>query len=256
MKKVVVTGISDGQGAGAFMDRGKWRGVVLLRPWRAPDGKIHSDTLHVRLRPLASSDAAMKASARVRRKGSLRMEVEFLPKRPNRLTAANLVGRADHVKAGPDLAQRDAKLGEVVTVRDPYLGRLHRPAKSNTFVGSVRLLGRRAMLTIWQKDDHAQPQATIARASSLIQEATPKLAAVPMQVARRMLKLARHWQEDDGRPPITLARLERQLRLTAVSVPEQCDRLELDFSCGQVFADHGVMARVSAAGRLLGADIC
>jgi hypothetical protein len=183
------------------------------------------------------------------------MEVELLPQRPNMLTAAILVGRATRVKPSPDLAATDAKLSEVVSVRDPYLGRLERPPKADAFTGSLRLLGRRASLTVEHENDRT-PQATIAGAASLLRKLEPKLADMPARIAKTLLKPARHWQEDDGQPPITAQTLERLLRLTTVVVPPEGNQLVLFFECGDVFADHGVMAKVSAQGRLLTADIC
>jgi hypothetical protein len=254
MKKVPISGVPDNGGAGAVCEKGRWRGVVLLRPWQGPDGKVHREPLHVRLPPVATSSAAMKASARAYARATCRMDVELLPKRPNRLTSAVLVGRIARAEPDAKLAHANAAVSQVVTVRDPRLGRLVRAAKDTCFTGRMRLGGRVVRLTVWQAAKNS-PEDTVARASQLVTQLAAKLATVPAQVAKKMLALAIRWQED-GQPAITLAGLQRKLRLQAISVPETGTRLELDFDSGQVFTDHGVTATVAATGRVVAASIC
>lgn len=256
MKTVVVTGAAEGQGASAVMVAGKWCGVVLLKPWQGPDGKVHGDLLHVTLPPVASSAAAMKASARVQVMANLRMEVQLRPKRPNRLPSARVVGSITRVRASSELAAADVELSKVVAVRDPRLGRMKRAPKQTCFEGRMRLLSRPVSVVVWQKTKASaeKTERTVVRASQLIGQLERTLAKVPAQVAKKMLKLAIDWQQGDG-PDITPVKLQRQLRLTEISVPETGTRLDLDFDCGDVFADHGVKASVTASGRVMAADI-
>ncbi len=257
MQSVVVEGVADtSSGPGALLEGTLWCGVVFLCPWQGPNRKVMRDTLRVLLPASATSSLAILASSRVQDGAAYRISVELLPKRAGMMQSARLCGPLKRAVISPELAAVNASMNDVVKVRDPWLGSLQRAPKSTCFIGRLRMLNRVCALTIWQNTGEP-PEKTIQHASRLIQRLESKIVKLPLVVAKKMIELANEWRDDVGRSHLTTQQLQRRLRLAEISIEpsDPSGNIYLDYSCGDVFGEHGVQVTIGANGKVVGAKM-
>ncbi|MBK9071238.1 MAG: DUF2262 domain-containing protein [Myxococcales bacterium] len=236
-KVVAIEGVADlDRGGGAVKEGRHWRGVVFLRPWRIlPDGDSSKALLRVLLPPHLNSGDAVRSSKRLTTGKTYRFSATLQPRRPNRLITSELTGRFVRVQGSSGLGRADKTVSATIRLKDPVLGALIRRARTQTYEGRLKLYGRTVSLLV---DEDA-----IAGASALFAKTSLRFAEVPKFIAKKMLRLANETWLDK---PISENEFLRRLKPTEVRVDSKS--VCLDFSCGEIFGDHGLVVKLTGRG--------
>lgn len=235
MKRVVIEGIREVSSDGAVLEGQRWHGVAVFRPWRlAPNGRLSNEPLHVSLQARRTSAEARRDAKRVKVGVYYRFAASLHPRRPNMLTSADLRGTFEAIAGDNALVTRDAELSKTVRVKDPVLGTLVRPPHQQQFRGNLKLFGRGVPMYV---------DGSVARASALLARLRRDLRAMPGSVARKMVPLAnRSWLDQ----PISERELRRRLKPTEVWLVKNA--MQISFSCGDTFGDHGITVTINSRG--------
>jgi hypothetical protein len=211
----------------ALAQPGDWS-VMFLMPWRHPDGRVIDEEL--RVAPDVARSVAVAAQRRYHRGVAVRVTAKRVTNGRG-FTFWNVEGISKVEKLKLQLEEP-----EDITVRHA-LGRLVLDRGRGAFVGKRG----RAELVIDRVD------GLLAAATTRVRAVEKKQAQIRAAIARSLVPVYNaHWRQT--RPLIGGAAFDRRLKLSTIHVGD--GRTTLYYSCGALFADHGVEVRLGARGAI------
>jgi len=128
---------------------GTWVLVIMLAPWRHPDGHVEQQELRVEQK-VGSNSRLGQAMRRLDERDAVRVTTAGVtPPRPNfRWWDCELATRIAKIAIPPDLEAAQHARDRPVVVRDPQLGRLVLDRRLGAFVGKRGGPGKRYELAI------------------------------------------------------------------------------------------------------------
>ena len=212
----------------ALAQPGRWY-VMFLMPWRHPDGRTIDEPL--RVAPDVPRSVARTAERSYRCGVAVRVTAKQVTKGRG-FTYWN----ADGISKVEKLRKLQLAQPEDISVKHA-LGRLVLDRRYGEFVGKRG----RAVLAIDRIDGLLAAATTRVRA---VEEKQPQIRAA---IAKSLVPVYnKHWRET--RPLINAAAFDRRLKLSTIHVGD--GRTTLYYSCGSLFADHGVEVRIGARGAI------
>lgn len=221
---------------------GVWHLVVLLSPWRRPDGLIEKNAL--RVEHVVGTSSNLRRYMSSLKKGSVvRVSTSRVrpPREGSRWWDCAKATQLEKISWTRELEEAQRELDRAVVVRDPLLGRLVLDREYHAFRGRRVLAGRRYALGLDQALE-SDPVAHVASMQSRVLAFERQYQANFASVLAWVFNLYNdNWRGE--RAALTSRKLASRLRLTSVQV-DTGDRTTAYFSAGDLFLGHDVEVRL------------
>ena len=234
--------------SGGASDGNTWDVVVMVSPWRHPDGTLVATELRVSM--LAGTSAAL---SRLMKRFANGVTVRITAHAVSR-TKGYKWWHAERVTAivvttsDVGLADASAARATPVVVRDAVLGKLVLDRSYDALVTTRRLAGRRYELAIEYSED-IEPQRRVEAARAAVVRIERAYGRLLDGVVDRFLKLYnKSWREDDQRE-LTRDSFVRKLKLGSVHVGLRGDAT-VHIQSGELFSDHVIELRLGTRANL------